>query len=190
MARNALPSPASGISSFKRGRPPSAAQPPASDRSQTALCPDRENVLRPADVLANEAHHIFTKGQWRRARFLNHPEVKLTMAVNFSPFSPFAAVSLFGVAGLAETFPSFSASGPFLLDVPGFQVPSDSIVPPQIWSSSRALSRLLHFCNCSDVFSFTSSFDVAKPFQPSPSHNRRHRFHRCFFQDLLISPVF
>ncbi len=41
-------------------------------------------------------------------------------------FSPFAAVSLFGVAALAETFPSVSVSGPFLLDVPGFQVPSDS----------------------------------------------------------------
>ena len=40
MAKNALPSSASGISSFKRGRPVSAAQPPPSDRSQTALCPD------------------------------------------------------------------------------------------------------------------------------------------------------
>ena len=40
MARNALPSSASGISSFKRGRAVSAAQPPPSDRSQTALCPD------------------------------------------------------------------------------------------------------------------------------------------------------
>ena len=40
MARNALPSSASGISSFKRGRPVSAAQPSPSDRSQTALCPD------------------------------------------------------------------------------------------------------------------------------------------------------
>ena len=39
-------------------------------------------------------------------------------------FLTFAAVSLFGVAGLAETFPSFSISGPFLLDVPGFQAPS------------------------------------------------------------------
>ena len=40
MARNDLPSSASGISSFKRGVPLSAAQPPPSDRSQTALCPD------------------------------------------------------------------------------------------------------------------------------------------------------
>ena len=44
----------------------------------------RENVLRPADVLTNEAHHIFTKGQWRRAGFLNHPEVNLPMPVNAS----------------------------------------------------------------------------------------------------------
>ena len=106
----------------------------------------------------------------------------ITFNQTFSPFSPFAAVSLFGVAGLAETFPSFSVSGPFLLDVPGFQIPSDSIVPPQLWSSSRALPLHLHFCNCSNVFSFTSSFDVSKPFQPSPSHNRRYRFHLCFFK--------
>ena len=39
MARNALPSSASDISSFKLGRPASAAQPHPSDRSQTALCP-------------------------------------------------------------------------------------------------------------------------------------------------------
>ena len=63
-------------------------------------------------------------------------------------FSPFAAVSLFGVAGHAETFPSFSVSGPFLLDFPGFQVASDGFVPPQLWSSSRVLPLHLHFCNC------------------------------------------
>ena len=61
-------------------------------------------------------------------------------------FSPFAAVFLFGVAGLAETFPFLSVSGPFLLDFPGFQVPSDSIFPSQLWSSSRALPLHLHFC--------------------------------------------
>ena len=103
----------------------------------------------------------------------------------FSPFSTFAAVSLFGVGGLAETFPSFSVSGPFLLDFPGFQVPSDSI-----FHRNFGLPLHRHFCNCSDVFSFTSPFDVSKPFQPSPSHNRRYRFHLCFFQDFLISPVF
>ena len=89
----------------------------------------------------------------------------------FSPFSPFAAVSLFGVAGFAETFPSFSVSGPFLPDVPGFQVSSDSIVTPQLRSSSRALPLHLLFCNCSDVFIFIYPFDVPEPFQPSPSHN-------------------
>ena len=70
---------------------------------------------------------------------------------NFSHFSHFAAVSLFGVAGLAETFQFFSVSGLFLLDFPGFRVPSDSIFPSQLWSSSRALPLHLHFCNCSDV---------------------------------------
>ena len=39
MARNDLPSSASGISSIKQGRPVSAPHPPLSDRSQTALCP-------------------------------------------------------------------------------------------------------------------------------------------------------
>ena len=37
-----------------------------------------------------------------------------------------------GVEGLAETIPSFPVSGPFLPDVPGFQVPSDSVFPPQL----------------------------------------------------------
>ena len=40
MARNALPSSASDISSFKRDRPASAAQSPHSDRSRTAVWPD------------------------------------------------------------------------------------------------------------------------------------------------------
>ena len=69
-------------------------------------------------------------------------------------FSPFAAISLCGVAGLAETIPSFPVSDPFLPDVPGFQVPPDSIFPPRLRSSSRALPLHLHFNNCSDVFSF------------------------------------
>ena len=50
---------------------------------------NRENVLCPADVLANEANHISTKGQWWRARFLNHPYVKLTMSVNASGYQAF-----------------------------------------------------------------------------------------------------
>ena len=104
--------------------------------------------------------------------------------------SPFAAVSLCGVAGLAETFPSFPVSGTFLPDVPGFQVPTDSIFPPRLRSSARAIPLHLHFDNCSDVFCFISSFDVHEPFQPSPSHNHRCRFHLCFLQYLLISLVF
>ena len=44
----------------------------------------RENVPRPA-----EAHHNFNKGHWRRARFLSHPEVKLTMSVNASYYQAF-----------------------------------------------------------------------------------------------------
>ena len=105
----------------------------------------------------------------------------------FSPLSPFAAVSLCGVAGLAQTFPSLTVSGPFLPDAPFFHVPPDRILPPQLRSSSRALPLHLHFDNCSDVLGFVSSFDVAKPLQPSPSHNRRYLFHFRFLQDCLIS---
>ena len=85
---------------------------------------------------------------------------------------------LFGVAGHAETFPSFSVIGPFIPVFPGFQVPSDSIVP---LSSSKALPLHLQLCNCSDVFSFISSFNVPEPFQHSLSRNRRYRFHLCLF---------
>ena len=85
-------------------------------------------------------------------------------------FAPFAAISLCGVAGLADTFPSFPVGGSLLPDVPGFQVSPDSIFPPQLWSS-RALPLHLHFNNCLDVLSFISSFDVPEPFEPSPSHN-------------------
>ena len=108
----------------------------------------------------------------------------------FENFSHFAAVSLSGVASLADNFPSFPASGPFLPDVPGFHVPPASIFPPQLRSSSSALPLDLHFNNCSDVFSFISCFDMPEPFQPSPSRHNRYRFHLCFFQYLLISPVF
>ena len=64
---------------------------------------------------------------------LAHPHL-----FSFSPFLPFAAVSLCGVAGLANIFPSLTVSGPFLPDTPRFHVPPDRILPPQIWSSSRA----------------------------------------------------
>ena len=102
----------------------------------------------------------------------------------FSPFSSFATVSLCEVVGLAETFPSFPACGPFLPDVPGFQVPSDSVFLPQLRSFSRVLPLHLHFCNCSDVS--VSSLLLTCPNQPS--HDNRYRFHPCFLQDLPISP--
>ena len=104
-------------------------------------------------------------------------------------FSPFAADTLCGVASLAETFPSFPVSGPFIHDVPGFQVPSDSVFSAELRPSSRALPPHLHFHNFSDVFSFIYCFNEPEPFQPSPSHDPRYRFHPCFLQD-LISTVF
>ena len=72
----------------------------------------RDNVLPLADVLANEAHHILTKGQWRRARLLNHPEVKLIMSVNFSNCQAFRhscpIVAQTAINGMADC----RASGP------------------------------------------------------------------------------
>ena len=100
---------------------------------------------------------------------------------HLSPFSPFAAVSLCLVAGLAQI------SGSFLPDAPGFLVPPDRIIPPQLCSSSRALPLHLHFDNCSGVLDFVSSFGVAKPLQPS--HNRRYLFHFRYLQDVPIPPV-
>ena len=41
---------------------------------------------------------------------------------------------------------------PFRTDVPGFQVPSDSVFPSQHRFSSRALPLRLYFDNCSGVF--------------------------------------
>ena len=64
------------------------------------------------------------------------------MAVTSHYFSHFAAVSLRGVAGFTDTFPSFPASGTFLLNVPGFQVPPGSIFQPQLWYFSRALPSI------------------------------------------------
>ena len=67
----------------------------------------RKNVVSPADVLANEAHHIFTNGQWRRARFFNHPEVKLTMSVNASDYQAFRrscpTVAQTAITAMADT---------------------------------------------------------------------------------------
>ena len=64
----------------------------------------------------------------------------------------FAAVSLCGVAGLAETIPSLPCSGPFLPDVPGFHVPSDSVFPSQPLYSFTAVPHS-HFDNCAVLLS-------------------------------------
>ena len=119
-------------------------------------------------------------------------QVGRSLGVHKVSFSPFAAVSLCGVAGLAGNFASFPVRVrlPFLPDIPGLQVPSDSVVPPQLRSSSRALHFHLHFHNCSDVFCFISSCTMPDPFQHSNSHDHRNRFHLCFLQRRLISPVF
>ena len=88
----------------------------------------------------------------------------------------FSPVSLCEVAGLAETFPSFPVSGPFLTDASVFQVPPDNIFPPQLQPSYRALPLHLHFDTWVDVFCLISSFDV-------PNHsNHRYRFHLCYLK--------
>ena len=72
----------------------------------------------------------FTLESWKkRGRYWN---------IGFLTFLTFRRCLPVRVAGLEETFPSFSVSGPFILDVPGFQVPSDSIVPPNF---GRPLGR-------------------------------------------------
>ena len=79
-----------------------------------------------------------------------------------------------GVVALADTFPSFLVSGPFIPDVPSIQVPSESVFPPQLRSSSRALPLHLHFHNCSHALFHLLLCNVAEPFQPSPSHDHRY----------------
>ena len=65
-----------------------------------------------------------------------------------SHFLIFAAIPLCEVEGLAGTFPSFPISGLFIIcDLPGVDVPSDSVIPPYHGSSSRALPLQLHFGN-------------------------------------------
>ena len=93
-----------------------------------------------------------------------------------------------GVAGIAETFPFLPVSGLFFPDLPGFHVPSDSVLPSQPGSFSRALPLRLHFGNCSDVFCSISSVHVPEPLQTS--QNDRNQFHLSFLQHLLISPMF
>ena len=61
-------------------------------------------------------------------------------------FLIFAAIPLCEVEGLAGAFPSFPISG-FIYDLPGADVPSDSVIPSYHGSSSRALPLQLHFGN-------------------------------------------
>ena len=92
-----------------------------------------------------------------------------------SDFSHFVAVSLWGVAGLAETFPSFPVSGPFLPDAPGFQahltvsfhrnfgLPLGRF--PSTFISTTALmfsvsSLLLTYPNHSIIISLSSDFTI------------------------------
>ena len=56
-------------------------------------------------------------------------------------------------------------------------------------SKTDGLRRENTRVSCSDVFCFMYSFNVPEPFQPSPSHDHRYRYHPGFLQD-LISPVF
>ena len=104
----------------------------------------------------------------------------ISVVISTTTFSPFAAISLCRVAGLAETFPSFPLGGPFLPDVPSFRVPSDSIFPLQLWSSSKALPLHLLFHNCLDVFCLRAWTIPNSPDCPS------HHSHLCCYQPLFI----
>ena len=73
----------------------------------------------------------------------------------FLPFLTFRRRLPVRGSGSSKTFPSLTVSGPFLPDAPRFHVPPDRILPPQLWSSSRALPLHLHFDNCS-LFSVSS----------------------------------
>ena len=117
-----------------------------------------------------DALHIYR--MMTEIRDINHGAMKFYYVVGYGQSSysfltsPSAAVFLCGAAGLVETFPSLPVSGPFLPDVPGFQAPSDSVFPPQLRSSSMALPlHLGHYCNCSDVICFISSFIVPEALQ-------------------------
>ena len=90
------------------------------------------------------------------------------LIISTTTFSPFAAVSLCRVAGLAETFPSFPLGGPFLPDVPGFRVPSDSVFPLLHWPSSNWRFPSIFFSTTARMFSVY----VPEPFQTHPIAHR------------------
>ena len=82
----------------------------------------------------------------------------------------FATVFLYGVAGHADTFPSFPVSGPFLPDVPGFQVPPDTVPVSFHLNCGLPLGRFasIFILATADVFCIISSFDEPESFQHSP----------------------
>ena len=102
-----------------------------------------ETIVRtcfPADVLANEAHHIFTKRQWRKARFLNHPEVTLTMSMNASDYQAFRR-SCSILAQTVITTVADTAAKSCLWSITGFLAagftPSD-LIPVSLRHSGRS----------------------------------------------------
>ena len=95
-----------------------------------------------------------------------------------SYFSPYAAISLCGVAGHAETFPSFPVSGPFRPELPCPNFLSDSVLPLQPRSSSRELP--LH------LFSPTSlMFSVSSPLFTCPNY-----YHLLLFMTIATGSTF
>ena len=91
--------------------------------------------------------------EWHDAMFLI-----LAARQNMVPYlSSFSHLFARG-AGFTLALPTSPChSGPFIPDVPGFHVHSDSVLQSQTGSSSRALPLHLDFGNCSDIFCFISS---------------------------------
>ena len=101
-------------------------------------------------------------------------------------FSHFPAVSMCVVTGLAEICPLLLVNDPFLYHVPCLNIPSDSVFQPQPIglllgppSSYRQLlwCFLCHFLVCRNH----SDHSIVMPIC---------RFHPCFLQDILMSPMF
>ena len=52
-------------------------------------CHRHRNSACRAPATQFNTHHIFTKGQWRRSRFMDHPKVQLHMSVNAADYRAF-----------------------------------------------------------------------------------------------------
>ena len=86
-------------------------------------------------------------------------------------FSPFAVISLCGVVSLLQRPFHFCMSvAHYSLMCHAFRqlLRSDSVFPPRLRSSARALISHLQFDKCCDVFCFVSYFTVPEPLQNSP----------------------